>query len=280
MRTLVPAFAAHLASGTTSLCHCWKIKLQSGETMGFTDHDRALVFGGVTYTAQAGFTGSEIESALGFSVDNLEAAGALQSGLLDSERLKAGDFDHAEIEVYRVNWQDVSQRILQRKGHLGEVTFGEYGFTAEVRGLSHLLNQPKGRLYTYGCDAVLGDGRCGVNLGSSAYSVNGTVSVVGDRSFTMSGLSAYADDWFTRGTLTWGSGANAGRTIDIKRHRNSGQIELWQATVAPVSLGDIATLKAGCDKQFSTCRTKFFNAMNFQGFPHMPGTDFVTGFVG
>jgi uncharacterized phage protein (TIGR02218 family) len=248
--------------------------------MGFTDHDRALVFDAVTYAAQAGFTGSEIESALGFSVDNLEATGALQSGLLDSARLKAGDFDHAEIEIYRVNWQDVSQRILLRKGHLGEVTFGEFGFSAEVRGLSHLLNQPKGRLYQYGCDAVLGDTQCGVDLSSNAYSAIGIVSSVGEHSLTFGGINTYTDDFFTRGTLTWTSGANLGRLGDIKRHRAVNTIELWQAAAFPLNVGDTAVLKAGCDKQFSTCRAKFFNGANFRGFPHMPGTDFVTGFAG
>lgn len=32
---------------------------------------------------------------------------------------------------------------------------------------------------------------------------------------------------------------------------------------------------AGCDKRFETCRTVFANAMNFRGFPDMPGDDFL-----
>ena len=51
-------------------------------------------------------------------------AGALDSMQLDAEKLRAGDFDHATIEIWRVNWQDVAQRVLLRKGHLGEVTHG------------------------------------------------------------------------------------------------------------------------------------------------------------
>ncbi|MEP0456366.1 MAG: phage BR0599 family protein, partial [Roseibium sp.] len=37
-------------------------------------------------------------------------------------------------------------------------------------------------------------------------------------------------------------------------------------------------VSAGCDKQVSTCRAKFANELNFQGFPHMPGTDFVLSY--
>ena len=39
--------------------------------------------------------------------------------------------------------------------------------------------------------------------------------------------------------------------------------------------GDGVTLRAGCDKAFSTCRDRFANTINFRGFPHMPDNDFV-----
>ena len=31
----------------------------------------------------------------------------------------------------------------------------------------------------------------------------------------------------------------------------------------------------GCDRQFATCRDRFGNAVNFRGFPHMPGEEAV-----
>ena len=60
----------------------------------------------MTYEAQAGFTASEIESSLGLSVDNLEASGALSSDRLSEERIRAGDFDNAGVEIWLVNWQE------------------------------------------------------------------------------------------------------------------------------------------------------------------------------
>ena len=56
---------------------------------------------------------------------------------MSEARLLAGDFDNAVVELWLVNWQDVAQRLLLRKGHLGEVRFGTLGFTAELRGLSY-----------------------------------------------------------------------------------------------------------------------------------------------
>ena len=276
MKALLPTLQAHLETGTTTLCYCWRLTLRSGEKMGFTDHDEAISFDGTNFEAQAGYTSSEIESSLGLSVDNLEASGALSSTRISDSRLNSGDFDHAQIEVWKVNWVDPSQRVLQRKGHLGEVSYGQGHFKAEVRGLAHLLNQPKGRLYHYGCDANLGDVRCGAAVAN--YTSTGTVSTVRENSFDITGISGFADDWFTRGQLVFQSAINIGRTLDVKRHRalaSVTRIDLWAATKFNVAPGEQVKLIAGCDKQFATCRLKFSNTPNFRGFPHMPGSDFV-----
>jgi len=49
MKTISPALQAHLNSGTTTLCWCWKIVRNDGTTLGFTDHDAPVTFDGVTY---------------------------------------------------------------------------------------------------------------------------------------------------------------------------------------------------------------------------------------
>jgi uncharacterized phage protein (TIGR02218 family) len=273
VKTLVTNFQSHLDQGTTTLCHCWRLSLRDGSKLGFTDHDETLTFDGTNFEAQAGFTASEIHSSLGLNIDNLEAQGALQSTMLDQGRLTAGDFDNAEIEIWLVNWQDATQRVLQRKGHLGEVSYGQGHFTAEVRGLAHVLNQPKGRLFQYGCDATLGDGRCAANVSTVAFQTSATIIAIDGNSLRLAGLSTYVDEWFTRGNLSIG-----GRTIEIKRHRKFAtysRIDLWVAPSFTINIGDSVVVKAGCDKQYQTCKTKFANGANFRGFPTMPGTDFV-----
>lgn len=283
MRALAAGLAEHLASGATTLCQCWRVQLASGEVMGFTDHDRAVGFDGVTYEAQTGFAATEIESSLGLSTDNLEASGALSSDRLTAQRLKAGDFDHAAVELWCVNWMDVSQRVLLKRGHIGEVTRGRGFFTAEVRGLSDVLNQPRGRLFQYGCDAVLGDARCGVNLATASYSVEVAVfSCEALRRLVVSGAEGFAEGFFAHGSFTFTSGANAGRVGQVKFHRVSGtavSVELWQALAFAPQTGDRLLLRAGCDRQFSTCRAKFGNGPRFRGFPHMPGDDFVMSYA-
>ena len=282
MKTLSPALQSHLASGATTLCWCWKLTRGDGPTLGFTDHDVPLSFDGATYEAVCGFTASEVQSLLNLAVDNLTVQGALSSASLDEDDLAAGLYDDAAIEIWRVNWADVSQRVLMRKGNLGQVTRGRTAFQAEMRGLAHILNQPVGRVYSYSCDADLGDARCTVALSDPAFAGAGSVSAALDaRRFTVSGLDAFADGWFANGKLAWTGGANAGRAMEVKRHGVSAGVvtlELWQAMSEAIAAGDGFALTAGCDKQFSTCKAKFANGANFRGFPYMPGNDLVTSY--
>jgi uncharacterized phage protein (TIGR02218 family) len=271
MKILPEGMQDHLDSGATTLCWCWKLTRRDGGVQGFTDHDRDLAFDDVTWQAASGFTASEVQSRLGLAVDNLSVTGALSAASLNEDDLAAGLYDGAAIEIWRVNWNGPSQRVLMRSGTLGEVTRAGHGFSAEVRGLAQALNQPVGRAFGRLCDAALGDARCCI----TGTPVAGAVTIAADsRRFTVSGLEDAASGDFTGGKLTFTSGANAGRGGEVKRHA-VGTIELWQAMSAAVAPGDGFTVTPGCDKQFSTCRDRFSNAVNFRGFPHMPGNDAV-----
>jgi uncharacterized phage protein (TIGR02218 family) len=282
MKQIPPTLQAHLDSGATTLCWCWRLTRRTGERLGFTDHDRDLVFDGTTFEAATGFTASEVRDSVGLSVDNLEVTSALVSDRLSESALAAGDFDDAAVEIFRVNWQSPSDRVLMRAGSLGEVRRTGTAFTAEVRGLAHYLQQPKGRVFQYGCDADLGDARCGIDLTLAAYRGEGTVAAADSaRQFRVDGLDAFASDWFTRGLCTFTTGAHTGRAGEIRRHWISDGVvrfELWQQLGAPPEPGDALIVTAGCDKQFATCAAKFANVVNYRGFPHMPGNDFVTSY--
>jgi uncharacterized phage protein (TIGR02218 family) len=190
-----------------------------------------------------------------------------------------GRWDNAKVEVRRVNWSAVSQRVLMRRGAIGQVRRGKLAFVAEVRSLAHILNQTVGRTFQHACDAELGDARCGVDLDDPGYKGTGSaIALTGDRSFTASGIASFAAGWFTLGRLTWTSGANGGRTAEVASHTvRSGErhIALLEAPVRPIAPGDDFVVRAGCDKRLETCRDRFANVVNFRGFPHIPGQDTV-----
>ena len=279
MKTLLPSLQAHLDTGATTMAWCWRITRRDGQRLGFTDHDRDLVFNGTTFEAAAGFTASEIKDSIGLSVDNLTIESALSSAHLSDHDLAAGLYDDAKVEIWRVNWSNTADRVLMRTGSLGEVRRSGLAFAAEIRGLAHYLQQPQGRLYQYACDATLGDTRCRINLTNSTYRATATIAAAQSlRQFTVTLATAYAADWFARGLCHFTTGSNTGTAIEIKRHSISAgivTIELWQPLADLPAPGDTLILTAGCDKHFATCRDRFQNATNFRGFPHMPGNDFV-----
>lgn len=280
MKTLDAGLAAHLASGATTLCWCWRLVRRDGVVRGFTDHDRDVVFGGTVFEAASGMTASEMRESVGLSVDNLEVTSAVTSDSLSEEDLAAGLYDDAAVEIFRVNWTAPEERVLMRSGNLGEVKRSGIVFAAEVRGLAHRLAETRGRLFQYGCDADLGDGRCGVSLTNPAFRGAGAiVTVLSPRKFTASGLDAFASGWFTHGLVTFTSGAASGQRIEVKAHAKAAggvTLEVWSRARLPLTPAQTFTVTAGCDKRVATCQSKFANVANFRGFPDMPGNDFLT----
>ncbi|MEW5421385.1 DUF2163 domain-containing protein [Amorphus sp. 3PC139-8] len=275
MKTLPSELAAHLESGATTLCRCWRLTRRDGTVLGFTDHDRDIAFDGVIHSASGGAATSADVASSGLAVGGFEIDGALADDRLAAEDLAAGAYDGAVVELWLVNWADIDQRLKLRVGTVGEVTRTDGAFRAEIRGPTADLDIVRGRLFQPRCDADLGDRRCAIDLSASAFRLEAEVTGVFSRaSLSVSGLSGYADGWFTRGHVAFESGANAGRASEIKAHSNATwRIALWQPMAGEIALGDRVVLTAGCDKRFATCTAKFANAGNFRGFPHMPGND-------
>lgn len=279
MRTIDPALQAHLDSRATTLAWCWKVIKANGAAIAFTNHDRDLIFDSVTFQADSGLSGTELEESLGLSVDNMDLEGAIKSDEISEADIASGVYDNAIVEVWLVNWADVTQRFLIKRGRIGEITRGDYGFQAEFRSLSADFAQPVGRLYQYTCDAIVGDSRCGVNLSDTAFRASGVVASASGRVvFRTNDLGSFERDWFSFGIVTFTSGANAGRMSEIKSHGVSASdqlIVLWAALPFDIAVGDAFTITAGCDKTFRTCKAKFNNASNFRGFPHIPDEEVV-----
>ncbi|WP_230531858.1 DUF2163 domain-containing protein [Microvirga roseola] len=278
MRTIPTDLAAHLAEGATTLCHCWKLLRRDGKAFGFTDYDRDLAFGGTAFAARTGLEAAEASAELGFAVGGGEVAGALVSAGLTEDDIASGLYDDASVETWLVNWSDVAERVLLDIGSIGAIRRADGGCVAEVRGLMHRFDEERGRLFRATCSADLGDGTCGVNLASSTYSDTGTVvRTDGALGIAASGIG-FRDGWCTAGRLTWTGGDNKGLSVEIKVHRaidGTDEFDLWQRAPHPIKPGDTFRVTAGCDKTHATCRAKFDNVVNFRGFPHMPGNDFI-----
>lgn len=279
MKALGAGLQAHLDSGTTTLAWCWRVTRKDGAVYGFTEHDKPLTFLSTTFEPESGLIASEIRASSDLAADAQEAEGVLSSSSISETDILDGKWDNADVEAWRVNWADTTQRVLLRRGSIGQLRRGRVSFVAEMRSITHILGQTVGRTYQSTCDAELGDARCGINLESGAYKGSGTVTAMLDgRSFKASGLSLYANGWFSAGSVEWVTGANAGRKVELASHTLAAGIATVTVLEMPVRgivPGDTFLIRAGCDKVIATCAAKFANVPNFRGFPNIPGNDAI-----
>jgi len=276
------ALYAHLEGGATTVCRAWTVVRTDGTVLGFTDHDRDLVIEGVTCRADTGMTARALQQTTGLAVDNSEAVGALSDASVTEADLLAGRYDGAEVRAWLVNWAEPEERVEQFRGSLGEIVRAGGSFRAELRGLSDALNRPQGFAYQSNCSAVLGDSRCRFDSSQPGYFVTRAVETVEEgRSFRFATFAGFDDRWFEYGRFEVMSGAAAGLVGVVRTDRQEGagrRIDLWQAIPAGIAAGDSVRIIAGCDKAAATCRAKFANFLNFRGFPHIPGEDWLASY--
>jgi uncharacterized phage protein (TIGR02218 family) len=277
------ALAVHLGGEVTTVCHCWRLVRRDGVATGYTDHDRPLTVGATIYAPQTGLAASEARDTLGLAVDTVDVEGALSSDDISDEDIAAGLYDGATVETFLVNWRQPEDFVLLRKATVGKITRADGRFVAELESLVHSLDRPNGRYVSRSCGAELGDARCGFDLDNPDFTGAGTVEAhEAPSTLAVAGLDGFEPGWFAHGVLTWTTGANTGRSERVEEHRKDASgttLVLRPGNGIVAGAGDMFSVVAGCDKKFATCKTKFANALNFRGFPHLPGNDAAYGYV-
>lgn len=278
MKNISASLKTHIGEDLLTMATCWRVTRRDGLRLGFTTHDQPLEIGTTVYKPVTGFQPSNISSSSGFNVDNLEVTAVLSDASIGEEDILAGHFDHAGVEIFQVNWADLSQGILSlRAGWLGEIILKDDHFTAEIRGVAQKLQQEIGAVYSPECRVDLGSDRCHANL-SAVTVVSKVTSSAALDGFTDS-LRLEAAGWYDYALLRWVTGQNAGRAAEVKNFSN-GEFRFVEFMPYVIEVGDIYKTHAGCDKRSSTCRTKFSNFANFRGEPAVPGQDALFDYPG
>ena len=231
-QTISAPLESHYQGRVTRLCTIFKVTRADGQIFGFTDHNRNILFGGVTYKAATGYTGSAVQSVAGLASGNLEVQGFFNSAAVTEEDVRAGRWDHAALEMHEVNWSDLTMgaRWLA-KGRLGEVRSGKQVFEAELLSLARRLQQSVGRLYQPDCDADVGDARCKVRLDPPAWAATTAYTV---RPAGEAGLgsvvkpSAFNGRYFECATAGTSGGAEPAWNTTISGTTNDGTV-VWRA---------------------------------------------------
>jgi uncharacterized phage protein (TIGR02218 family) len=169
-------------------------------------------------------------------------------------------------------------------GSFGEIQAKGHQFETELRLLIQRLAQKVVEVTSRDCRVnEFGDARCGFNAASVTWNSAVSSAITPTRSlFRGTGINVTSKPtgYFARGKLVWTTGDNVGIECDIKASTTgTGEIELQKEMRYDIKVGDRFTITAGCDRRFETCRDKFGNVINYQGEPHIRGTDYMVRLV-
>jgi uncharacterized phage protein (TIGR02218 family) len=273
MKNISTDLKNHLSNEVTTIANCWKISRRDGYTFGLTDLDKDINFDGVNYVSANGFNNNRAEFKSENSSESSEIFSILSSDLISESDILSGKYDYAEIEIFKINYNDFSQgKLTLRTGWIGKITQGKNGFIAELRGLKDRLSNSVSSYYSPVCAAGFGDEKCQVN--AEDYTYGGTVENSSSEFEFVDSTRTENLGFFNYGIVKFLSGLNANLSYEIRQSRGA-TINLALPCNFPISVGDTYQIAKGCDKSFSTCKTTYDNAINFRGQPHVPGTDAI-----
>lgn len=271
MKTISAALKTGIANGTIATFIL--ITRKDGTLLGYSDHDKDVTYNSLVYKPSPALKKISLNLRNNAEVSNQEIL-ATWNVDLDEDDLKNGLYDDALIDVFRMDYTNVSAGIIiVFRGSLGLIQWTDEGFRADIHSIMRQLQRKIGLTYTAKCRfklfqqaSPISVGACTLNEGSFTYST--TVNTVSNNlNFAINSIGQ-PDDWIANGKIRFTSGLNNGVEYTIKSFK-SNIIELFLPTIFAINNGDTALVFAGCDKTFDTCQKKFNNEINFGGFPHI-----------
>ena len=306
-RYIHPGLLADIQRAATTLCLLiWvQPKTPGFDGYGATDTNRDVRYnpgsGERLFSAAIGMEPTELQAAADLSVDNAEAKQLMPvyDFPVSEEAISAGLYDYAEFAIYLVNYENLEtgRHCTLQEGTIGKVSVRDDGlsFVNELRGLSSQLKQEICTKYTKTCRAI--DGTmppgsglpgpqvkrdwCGVDF--TVYNKTSTVSDVGMENTLTFRIdpSDIDDDWgtanfFSPGRVTFDTGRNAGRTVEIMSSTTDGWITLRHEVGYPIEPADELTYRRGCSfmarDEAKGCKAhagaEWIN--HFKGYPDIP----------
>ena len=119
-----------------------------------------------------------------------------------------------------------------------------------------------------------------------SYTREGAITSVTDRGEFDDSSRTETSAVFDGGNLTWTSGDNNGRSMEVKLHTGAGHFKLFQKMGYDVQVGDTYKIVLGCRKTTAACNSfvpengSRGNIYNYRGEPTVPSTDEVGKFGG
>ena len=261
----------------TTRAYLWRLEREDGFALGLTSHDRDLVVNAFRYRAAPGMLPSAIALSDGLDIDNVEIAGVMTSAAIAEADLDAGRWNGALLYISIIDWEQPDAEPLPLIcGEFGEIVRSGDSFTVEILGNTTFLDEPIAPLTSPTCRAEFGDRQCKLSL--HRHQREGQITEISGEEVRIDTVDGAAAD-FAFGSLGFLEGPNCGLSYAIIDGEGNG-FRLADKPAQSAALGTRVLLTEGCNKNFSTCRDRFANSVNFRGEPYLPGNDLLTRYPG
>ena len=275
-----------LSGEVNPIARCVLIERVDGKQIGFTDHDRDIRIGGVTYKSQQAINPTNIENKADLSVNNSELASVLATDAISESDVIAGKYRDAEVTIFIVDFSNPPETLdnaqILQTGLVGEITLDSLGYTFEILSkVDTLLNRSSSKKISPICPYEFGDSDCKFDISNVTQSVTVASKSAGGGKLTFdeqlnAGVSDVAN--YSYGKVTATSGLNQGLSEYILKQLDSNKVELFKPLPYIIEIGDTLEIVQGCAKTATACKA-YNNFNNFGGFPtdgnFMPGNDFI-----
>lgn len=278
MKVIPVALQTHYELPTTTLADCIHVTRSDGVELFATTFNKPLTIDGDVYQA-LGYLRADLSHADSMDVTTTEITSLLDAAVITEDDVRAGRWDHAAYELFRVNWADLTMgREQLAAGNLGTFKTGRLRFVAELLGLTQNVQQSIGNLNSPQCLHELGDNNAGAGRGNGCtvdlapFTVTGTIdSMDSDFYGIHDAARAEADQYFSGGVMTITSGTMTGMRFEVRAYI-VGFWVLFTAVPDDVT-GATYSMSRGCDKSLRTCVDVFNNINDRLASDYTQGSD-------
>lgn len=271
-----PLIALLNGSQQFMMADLYTLTLIGGGVYRYTSWDGDQTWGGNVFSSVGGlFKRSNVRTIIGCEVDELNftvtaAPTLLIAGVPFLQAVRTGLLDGAMLLLERAFMSvppAVVGTLIHFDGKMSTATVSRNEASPKIKSFLELLNVAMPRnLYQPGCLHTLFDVDC--TLTKSAWKVSSSI-LAGSTAALLNVSVVQAAGWFSLGTVTFTSGANAGLSRTVKQHV-SGQLQLILPLPVAPTVGDTFDAYPGCDKMQATCSAKFSNVAHFRAMPFIP----------
>lgn len=264
----------------------YTITLYDGTILRYTSADIDLTIGANTFISADPngpapiITRSRIKRSIGLQANTLtlEIKAYLQHtmfGIPWMQFIKNGGLDGARVLLEQFitdDWTNTSRgSIINFIGDVSDVspsrTMAEVVVKDDLEKLN--IKIPK-EIYQPGCRWTLFDAGCGLN--KTTFQLSRTVNAGSTTTRILTTSAGQAAGYFDSGYLFFTSGPNAGAQRTVRKWDGLGLDLALPLPFAPAA-GNAFTIFPGCNKQQTTCQTKFNNLIRFGGQPFVPAPE-------